>query len=879
MSKAAPVRLRCEHLVDPLGIDVLHPRLSWELSDDGPGARQSAYRISVSRGSESDGDLWDSGWVDSDQSILVPYGGVPLISRMRAYWKVQVRDGDGMESEWSDSASFEVGLLDRADWVAEWIGSEVCGGPRTTAPAVYLRRTVEVRGGIVKARAYVTALGLYVLTINGVRIGDQQLAPGWTDYTKRVRYQVFDVTANLSEGPNAIGAILGDGWYAGHIGWRDRGVYGDRPRLFAQIEVVYEDGSIETVATNETWKTSVGPILESDLLMGESYDARKELGEWDKAGYDDREWGPVLKLPDPGIQLVATMQPPIRVTQEVVPIDEPKVLPSWPGADYIFDLGQNMVGRARFRLKGKPGETIRIRYAEILDEQGKIYTANLRGARATDYYTFKSSEEEVYEPTFTFHGFRYVELKGLSSPADRHSVVGIVMHSDNEEIGTFECSDPLVNQLQSNIVWGWKGNSLDVPTDCPQRDERLGWTGDAQVFVRTAAFNMNVAAFFEKFSQDLSDAQSSEGGIPAVAPNVDIVGIDGGPAWADAAVICPWTIYLTSGDQGILEKHYESMKRFVEFLDARSKDGMRSWPGMEGFHGFGDWLSINADTSIELIGTAFFAYSADLMVKIATVLGKVDDADGFGGLRDKAKDAFQRYFVSPMGRVASETQTAYLLGLHFDLLPEHLRPAAVDSLVRDIKRRGNKLSAGFVGSPYLNHVLSKEGRDDVAFDLLNQKDWPSWLYAVTKGATTIWERWDGWTHDKGFQDVGMNSFNHYAYGAIGAWLYQNVAGIDVSESGPGYKRSVLHPTPGGGLTYARASVHTPYGVLSSAWKVEGDLFEWQFTVPPNTTAEVRVPGERSHVLAPDTLKFVSQEGDRAVFEAAAGTYKITSNKP
>jgi len=437
-----------------------------------------------------------------------------------------------------------------------------------------------------------------------------------------------------------------------------------------------------------------------------------------------------------------------------------------------------MVGWIRLCVQGEKGTTVSIRYAEVLNSDGTLYTANLRSARNTDYYTLKGGEEEIWEPHFLFHGFRYVELLGFPGMPTEETVTGIVVHSDIPQTGSFECSDPLINQLQHNIVWGQKGNFVDVPTDCPQRDERLGWTGDAQVFIRTAAYNRNVAGFFTKWTRDLEDAQFPDGAYPAVAPNPAAWAIgDGGPAWADAGVICPWTIYECYGDIGLLEARYESMQRFIEFLSQTSRNGLRCYADYTGWHGFGDWLALDGSdgreggTSKELIGTAFFAYSSHLLAKIAGLLGRDKDAEHYNGLSRQAREAFVEHFVLPDGTIKGGTQTSYVLALHFDLLPQDLRSIAVSELVRNIEQRDNHLSTGFVGTPYLNRVLSEAGHLDTAYGLLKQTTWPSWLYSVTQGATTIWERWDGWTHDKGFQDQGMNSFNHYAYGAVGAWMY------------------------------------------------------------------------------------------------------------
>ena len=866
--------LRCEYRFDPLGIDIARPRLSWRLVSDRPGARQSAYQIRVARSEAGlrDGggaDLWDSGRVPSDQSVHVEYAGAQLGSGERAYWTVRVWDENGEPSEAGTTAWWETGLLGgRGEWTGEWVGAALVGGPRTPIPCPYLRRGFAVEKPVARARLYVTALGLYEFYINGSRIGKDVFTPGWTDYNVRVQYQTYDVSDVLRPGENACGAILGDGWYCGHVEWRGRQRYGDRPRLLAQLVLTYDDGATDVVVTDGSWKTAFGPLLEADLLMGESYDARLEFGDWSSPGYDDARWQPVQTFPDPpGLTLVAQQGPTVRATEEVVPIGEPVALPKWPAPDYLFDMGVNLVGRVRLRVKGPAGATIRLRFAEVLKEGpkaelpgGGIYIENLRTARQTDYYTLKGDPDgEVWEPRFTFHGFRYVEVSGW--PAEKgaehaqptaQTLTGIVLHSDTPPTGVFECSDPLLNQLQKNIDWGQRGNFLDIPTDCPQRDERLGWTGDAQVFARTAAFNRDVAGFFTKWQRDLADAQAQNprGAFPSVAPNTGGVDADGGPAWADAGILCPWTVYLVYGDTRLLAEHYDSMVRFVAYLEETSRDHIRCYDGYKGFTGFGDWLAMDAGrdqvmgaTPKDLIGTAFFAHDARLMSRIASVLGKEEDTRRYARLSEDVRAAFCRRFVTAEGLVASGTQTANVLALHFDLLPPELRPAVADALVRDIERRGGHLSTGFVGSSYLSHALIEAGKLATAYELLHQTAWPSWLYAVTQGATTIWERWDGWTHDKGFQDPGMNSFNHYAYGAIGAWLYQVVAGIDADPERPGYKHILLRPRPGGRLTWARAVFDSLYGRIESAWRIEGGRFLWEVVVPPNTTATACLPPE------------------------------------
>ncbi|MFH1524236.1 MAG: glycoside hydrolase family 78 protein [Chloroflexota bacterium] len=884
--------LTCEYRTNPLGIDVLQPRLSWQLQSDRRGARQTAYQVLVASTEtrlESGSDpLWDSGRIESNQSIHVPYGGPTLTSGQRVYWKTRVWDEAGRKIE-SPSAWWEMGLLKRTDWKAQWIGAPFLGGPRTSSPAPYLRKEFTLQIQVVSARLYATAIGFYECHINGVRVGDKLLTPGWTDYFKRIQYQVYDVTELLRTGANSFGAILGDGWGVGHIAWLGRQHYADRPQLLAQIVLAYSDGSKEIIATDGSWKVTQGPILEADMLMGESYDARRELIGWSGPGYNETSWWPVEIFADHNAALVATNGPAVTRQEELRPISIHKIPvlnPRW-----IFDMGQNMVGWVRLSVRGKKGTTIIIRYAEALNPDGTLYTTNLRTARSTDVYTLKGGEEELWEPRFTFHGFRYVEIQGFPGAPTEETITGVVVHSEIPPIGTFECSDPLINQLQHNIVWGQKGNFVDVPTDCSQRDERLGWTGDAQVFVRTAAFNRNVAGFFTKWTRDLEDAQSPDGAYPHIAPNLQPIGEDGGPAWADAGVICPWTIYQCYGDVRLLEERYASMQRYIEFLLQMSQNGIRCYADYTGTHGHGDWLALDGSdgreggTSKELIGTAFFAYSAHLMANIAHILRKDDDMVRYQALFEEARGAFVKRFVHADGTIEGETQTSYVLALEFDLLPEGLRPAAAAELVRNIRKREDHLSTGFVGTPYINWVLSKTGHLDVAYALLKQTTWPSWLYSVTQGGTTVWERWDGWTHDKGFQDPKMNSFNHYAYGAIGAWMYAVIGGIDLDPDQPGYNHILMHPLPGDGLTYAAAELDSMYGRIRSAWTQKDNCFDWLVTVPANTTATIYIPAkDRSLVTengqpleSTDGVTFLRMDNGVAVLRLESGTYSFSSS--
>lgn len=833
------VRLRCEFAINPIGIDTPRPRLSWQLQDSRSGARQTAWQIRAASSPDAlpgSADLWDSGRVEDDRCLDIEYAGPPLRSRQQVWWTVRVWDHKTKASEWSAPASFETGLLSSAERTGAWIG-RTAGNRAYNEPCPYLRRGFTLREKPVRARVYATARGFFELSINGRKVGTDLFVPGWTDFNKRIHTLTYDVSALLRDGDNAIGAILGDGWYAGRI---SRGVYGHSVSLLFQLEAEYADGRRDTICSGPDWKTSLGPLRASDLYDGETYDARLELGAWSSAGFDDSNWDPAVVVDPPAALLQSLPCPPVRSREElsVQTLTEPQF------GVHVFDLGQNMVGWARIRIRAKAGDAVRVRYAEMLNADGTLYTANLRSAKSTDLYLCRGNGEEVYEPRFTFHGFRYVELTGLREKPAPDDVTGIVLHSDLPATGTFECSDELVNRLQQNIAWGQRGNFLDVPTDCPQRDERYGWTGDAQVFCRTAAWNMDTAAFFEKWCVDLEDAQLEDGAFTHIAPHVFGPRDGGCAAWADAGVICPWEIYLAYGNRRILERQYPSMQRWIEWQRTHSQNLIN--PNAC----FGDWLAIDiaendagrAPTPRDLIGTAYFAHTALIVSRTAALLGRQADAREYAALARSVRAAFNREFVAPSGRVVGDTQTGYLLALAFDLLPPARRAYAVQRLVADIESRGWRLSTGFVGTPLLATVLSRFGRTDVAYRLLLQREYPSWLYTVLQGATTMWERWNSYTKEKGFGDVGMNSFNHYAYGAIGEWLYATVAGIDRDPAAPGYKHILFHPQPGGGLTWAKGELMTRYGRTACSWRIEGGRMTVETTVPPNATGTVLLPG-------------------------------------
>ena len=878
--------LHTNHTTLPMGTDDQTPCLAWTLVGTERGARQTAYRIQVAESREALADetdlVWDSGKVNTDQSAHHAYRGPSLDSRTRYYWRVRVWDGEGRPSGWSDTTWWEMGLLGPDDWTAEWIEPGWNKDASEPLPSPMLRTEFSVEGEVVDARLYATSHGVYEMYLNGERVGNQVFSPGWTSYNKRLQYQTYDVTGLLESGRNAIGARLGDGWYRGYIGFGgQRAHYGDTLGLLAQLHVTYEDGrSAVLVRTDEGWRASTGAIRMSDIYLGETYDAREEKTGWTQSGYDAADWAGVQVAQHDMDRVLAQSAPPVRRIQEI----KPQEVLYTPEGDTVLDMGQNMVGWMRMRAEGEAGTQVTLEHAEVLDKDGNFYTANLRAADQTTRYTLDGEGEEVFAPHFTFQGFRYVKVSGYPDEIEPENFTGVVLHSDMRPTGHFQSSHARLNQLQHNIVWGQKGNFLDVPTDCPQRDERLGWTGDIQVFARSASFNMDVTNFLWKWLRDLEADQLDNGSVPHVVPNVLGAEATGSAGWADASVVVPWAMYQASGNRQILRSQYESMKGWVEYVRRRAAMDSTTYLWENNFT-FGDWLAYNTDqsdypgatTSKDLVRNAYFARSADLTARTARVLGRTDDAERYRQLFEQVRSAFQREFVTPRGRVTSNTQTSYVLALSFNLLPEDQRAAAARRLARDVRSRGH-LTTGFLGTPDLMHVLSRHGYWEEAFGLLFRTEYPSWLYPVTRGATTIWERWNGVRPDSTFQDPGMNSFNHYAYGAVGEWIYKEVAGIQAAA--PGYDEIRIVPHPGDTLIHARAFLDTNYGRVESSWSRRDGRFRLAVTIPANTRATVRLPGaagaavtESGTPLDDATGALVTrQDGEDVVAEVGSGDY-------
>lgn len=1040
----APVHLTCEYQQEPLGLDAKKPRFSWWVNDDRRNAVQSAYQIQVAASAEKlaagIADVWDSGKQVSDQSVHVVYNGPALQSRMRYFWRVRTWDGNDMVSPWSSIHSWEMGLLQRDDWQASWIGrkkeappkptkekwpwgywvwhptekriekktfyrkpfdivsgkvvthavlratadnyftafvngneigggeqwenvyefditsqiksgrnvlaiaaantlGDVCGliaslkvefsdgssllvntdktwrtsrriqngwqsisfrddswqwvkvlypyedsewglidgeDPYIPPRSTMLRKDFNAGQRIKRARLYVTGLGGFVVFLNGQRVGNDLFTPGWTDYPTRIQYQTYDVTELVQQGANAVGAILGNLWWSGGLGWKGSQVYSDGPlQLFLQLEIMYEDGSRDQILSDGTWRTHLSPILENSIYHGETYDARLEMPGWARTGFDDGDWDPVLVLPPQSARLVARQGPAIQVTEELIPISVTPVSDS----SYVFDMGQNMVGRVQLRVKGPAGTRVRLRFAEILNDDGTLYTENLRSARATDYYILKGKGKEIWAPLFTYHGFRYVEVTGYPGVPDKHSILGQVFHSNAPVAGSFACSNELINRIQQNITWGLRGNMHSVPTDCPQRDERLGWMGDAQIFSPTACYNRNMARFFTKWMRDITDCQEEDGAVYDVNPAIVVKG-PAKPGWGDAVVIIPWMVYQFYGDKQIIRENYDSMVAWVEYMKRHARNYIYDRKG------YGDWVAVVASPS-EPIGAAYFCYSTRLLARMAAIIGEDADAKKYSALAEKITFAFnKKYFNVKTGWYHGNTQAANLLPVAFGITPPEKVHRVMENVVKDIRQRNNHLSTGFLGTAYILPMLSKWGYHKLAWKLATQRSYPSWGYMVEQGATTIWELWNSDT-----EGPGMNSRNHFALGSVGEWYYAYLAGLQPDPERPGFRHVVVAPHPIEGLQWAEASIQTMYGQLTNRWEMINGQFRLDISVPANCSAEVHIPvthGDAANIMVGKTLfldrgkivtqvegvRFKSSTQQRIVLYTGAGSYHI-----
>jgi alpha-L-rhamnosidase len=853
-----------EGFKNPLGFYDSNPTFSWQLPVLENVKNQAAYQIVVASNPDllpDNADLWDSEKQETDQSVWIVYDGKPLQSRQKVYWQVKYWNQDGEVAAWSETNHFELGLLNNSDWQAKWIGLDtkeegVLGSQENIVHRPqYLRKGFELSNDVASARLYITAKGVFDVAINGEDVSNDVMPPGWTPYEKRIETLTYNVTDLIESGQNTIGVEVAAGWYSGRLGW-DKSFWNSResPKVLCQLELTMKDGSKEIIISDDTWKgTTNGPIRLSEIYDGETYDANLEMANWTTNNFDDRIWAGVNDFSvDDSIKLEpkrhTNVKPKIELpTKEILKREH----------NVIFDLQQNMVGVSFVKVPMKKGDTLKIRFAEMLSPDGSFYTKNYRSAQSTDYYIAANDGVIEWSPKFTFHGFRYVELSGFDTSLEpaKDWVTGIVQYSDFDENGTFASSHEKLNQLQSNIVWGLRGNFFDIPTDCPQRDERMGWTGDAQVFGPTSIFNADVYKFWASWLQSVRESQYENGGIPFVVP--DVLNNDKvSSGWGDVCVIIPWKIYYRTGDRTILEENFETMKRWVAHHESVSKDYVSN------MNSFADWLQPNpengdtkGDTSHSLIGTAFFAHTANLTAKTAKVLGKTEEFEKLNALYESVANAFDKEFFDENGKIKGvpETQTSYLLALAFDLLPQEKQANAKKFLLEKIAEADDHLRTGFLGTPLLSEVLDETGEIDLMYKLLFNETYPSWFYSINQGATTIWERWNSYSKTEGFNPQNMNSLNHYAYGAIGEWMYERVAGIAPLEAG--YKSIRIAPIPGGPLTSAAASLNTPYGKVSSSWEVVNNEFKLKVVVPPNTTAQVSIPANTQNELISDGVSF------------------------
>jgi len=874
-----------EGFKNPLGFYDATPTFSWKLPTLKNNKSQFAYRIIVASSADllpNNADLWDSKKQESDQSAWVKYEGKALQSRQKVYWQVKYWNQDMEVSSWSEINHFELGLLNNSDWQAKWIGldtkaEKVIGSQENILHRPqYLRKDFELSNDVSSARLYITAKGVFDVAINGEDVSDDVMPPGYTPYKERLETITYDVSNFIESGANTIGIEVAAGWHSGRLGWmKTYWLDTETPKVLAQLELQMKDGSKEMILSDDSWKgTTNGPIRLSEIYDGETYDANLEMPNWTTNNFNDNNWKSVNTFPvTNAIRLEpkrhTTVKSKIKLaTKEIIKKD---------GA-VIFDLEQNMVGVPLVKVPMKKGQTLKVRFSEMLSPDGTFYTENYRSAKSTNYYTASEDGIIEYIPKFTFHGFRYVELSGFdtSKEPSKDWVNGLVQYSDFEKNGTFTSSNEKLNQLQSNIVWGLRGNFFDIPTDCPQRDERMGWTGDAQVFGPTSMFNADVYKFWASWMQSVRESQFKDGGVPWVVPDV-LFNNKVSAGWGDVCTIIPWKIYQRTGDKNILEENFEMMKGWVAYHQKNSKNMISKM----GF--FGDWLqpypengNNRGDTKQSVIGTAFFAHSAKLTAKTAKVLGKEKEYQKYYDLYKKVSKSFANQFFDENGKVknATETQTTYLLALAFNMLPEQKQKGAKEQLLKKIAEADTHLRTGFLGTPLLSEVLDETGEIDLMYTLLFKETYPSWFYSINQGATTIWERWNSYSKAEGFNPQNMNSLNHYAYGAIGEWIYERIGAIAPLE--PGYKKIRIAPKPRIPLTSAAAELNTPYGKVASAWKINERQFTLSITIPPNTTAKVLVPGVNVNADEKESIEQLNETKESKEFLVQPGTYKFTS---
>ncbi|WP_158827511.1 alpha-L-rhamnosidase [Mucilaginibacter lacusdianchii] len=890
--------LRCEMLVDPQGIDAIHPRLSWQINSDERGVLQTAYHVLVASSPQklaaNQGDLWDSKKVGSGESVMVTYAGKVLTSRVPCYWKVKIWTADG-ESKWSKPAYWSMGLLNTADWKARWIGAEhgfawdsVSKFSRLSAR--YYRKEFRAPLSVKRATVYISGLGHYDLYINGNKVGNQVLAQMPTDYNKTILYNTFDVTSHIRKGGNAIATVLGNGRY-----FTMRPKYKPKkikefgfPKMLLQLEVEYTNGTKQLIVSDASWKmTADGPIRTNNEYDGEEYDATKELPGWNQTGYPDSKWLKAESVPVPSGKLAAQMSEYIKVMHTI----KPKSITELKAGTYIMDMGQNFAGWVQMKVKGKRGDKVTLRFAETLKPNGELYTANLRDAKVTDVYTLKGGSAEVWRPAFVYHGFRYVEITGYPGKPDGDDFEGQVVYDALATTGQFETSNPVINQVYQNAYWGILSNYKGMPVDCPQRNERMPWLGDRATGALGESFMFDNQKLYAKWLDDIEDSQTAEGAIPDVAPAYWNYYSDN-VTWPSTYLLIADMLYKQYGDARPIEKHYPSMKKWLNYMQAKyMKDNIITKDK------YGDWCvppespelihskDSSRNTNGQLIATATYFRMLFLMKRFAKMLNKPDDAQAYSALSAKIRDAFNaRFFNQQTHQYDNGTVTANLLPLYFDITPEADRKAVFANIVNRVQTTDKgHIGTGVIGTQWLMRGLTEYGRPDLAYRIATNKDYPSWGYMAEHGATTIWELWNGDT-----ANPAMNSGNHVMLlGDLIVWYYQNLAGIKVGVDNPGFKRVLMKPILPEGLTFVKASYQTPYGEVKSEWHNEKD-FTWKITIPANCTAQVSIPAtsanlvnESGHKAAEAKgVKFIKMDKDMAVFEVASGSYdfSVQANK-
>lgn len=875
-------RVHIDYQKNPVGIAEM-PQFGWEIVSDKRNVIQKAYTLQISKDPEFTEFVYNSGRVVSEKSAHLTLESGKLESAAKYFVRVKADDG-AEETPWSETAYFITGLTEGEAFCAPFVSAEIKETDKEESKGTYVRGTFIVEKPVKEAYAMTTGLGLYNFFLNGEKVGNDEMTPGWTSYCRHLLYQTYEVTDLLREGCNVEGAMLAPGWYKGVMGLtKARNNYGDQTGFAMELRIRYEDGSEERILTGRSWKGCDSPIVFSEIYHGEIYDASLEIPGWASEETPEGNWHETAVVPFDTSVIRAQSGARVQVIDEI-PV---KRLFTTPKGEQVLDFGQNMAGRIRVTATGKPGDVIWLKCFEVLDSEGNVYLDNLRAARAEMKYTFAKEGTITWYPRFTYMGFQYAQILSCPGEVKAENFTACTLHSEMETTGNITCSNSLLNQLHHNYLWGLKGNFLDVPTDCPQRDERLGWTGDAQIFCRTACYLMNTYTFYRKWLHDVEVDQTPEGGVPHVVPNIEEGKTDGnwllsqGPhsaaAWADVAVIAPWTLYLMYGDTKILEIQYNSMRSWIEFMREHSNDYIWNYKLQ-----FGDWVALDAEegsyfgaTPNDLTCTAYFAYSTGLFAKIARVLNKEEAAD-YEDLYAHIVKKFQETFFDAEGNMTAQTQTAHIVALYFGLTPEVYREKTVKRLTELLEKENGHLVTGFVGTPYFCHALSQNGRVKEAYDLLLKEDFPSWLYQVKQGATTIWEHWDGLKPDGTMWSADMNSFNHYAYGAIGEWMYRVMGGIEADESTPGFKRTVYAPKIGGNLEFVDTTYHSVYGENRLKWQVKEGCVTISVKVPVNTTAWICLD-QAKEILEADGLKFKEKDGYQGA-EAGSGEYVIRYRK-